>query len=208
MALRWAADCFLVAIPASLTYAILKHRLLDIRIITRRSLRYLMARRALQLLIALPFLGLILPIVLNPNRTMLDVLRQDTSVLNLALLLLAALGLTYRRQTYDWLDRKFFRAAYRQEELLQTLIGRIRDCESEEDVCKLVCRELNSALHPKSLLVWSSKEESGNPIIIRASESGPISIPAALGIGVLQLLRAPRSVGEGRISSAMESGRA
>jgi len=200
--LRWTADCFLVAIPASLTYAILKHRLLDIRIIARRSLRYVMARRALQFLIALPFLGLILPIVLNPNRTMLDVLRQDTSVVNLALLLLAALGLIYRRQTYDWLDKKFFRAAYRQEELLQTLIGTIRDCESEEDVCKLVCRELNSALHPKSLLVWSSIEETGDPIIIRASESGPISIPAALEVGILQLLRAPGSVGEGRTLSA------
>lgn len=61
--LRWAADAVLIVIPVSLTYAILKHRLLDIRLVVRRGLRYLMARRVLQTLVILPFVGLILPVV-------------------------------------------------------------------------------------------------------------------------------------------------
>jgi hypothetical protein len=75
--LKWITDRFLIVIPISLTYAVLKHRLLDIHLVVRRSLKYLMARRVLQLIVIMPFLGLILPIALNPNRTLLESLRQD-----------------------------------------------------------------------------------------------------------------------------------
>ena len=91
----------------------------------------MMARRALQAFLPLPFLGLILPIVFHPNRTLLKALQQVSSIVNLILLALCALSLKYRRQMLKWLDRKFFRAAYRQENILQRLIGSIRDCDSE-----------------------------------------------------------------------------
>ena len=200
--LRWVADGFLVVIPVSLTYAILKHRLLDIHVIVRRGLRYVMARRVLQVLLVLPFLGLILPIVFHPNWTLLQAFQQVSSIVNLILLALCALSLKYRRQLHKWLDRKFFRAEYRQEDILQRLIATIRNCDSEEEICKLACRELDSALHPKSLFACSWKSESGRPAIIRASENGPIEIPAALGTGVLQLLQACRSTGERTLPSA------
>ena len=113
--LRWIADSLLVAIPISLTFAVLKHRLLDIHLVVRRSLKYLMARRVLQVIVVLPFLGLTLPIALNPNRTLLEALRKDSSILNMILLVLGVLILIYRRQINTWLDKKFFRSAYRQE---------------------------------------------------------------------------------------------
>ena len=199
--LRWVVDGFVVVIPVSLTYAILKHRLLDIHVVVRRGLRYVMARRVLQVLLILPFLGFILPVVAHPNRTLLDALRQVSSIVNLILLALCVLSLKYRREMHGWLDRKFFRTDYQQEDILQRLIGSIRDCDSEEEVCKLACKELDSALHPKSLFVCTWNGESGRPAVIRASENGPIEIPAALGTGVLQLLQACRSTGEGALPS-------
>ena len=57
------------------------------------------------------------------------------------------------------------------------------------------------ALHPKSLYVCTWNGESGRPAVIRASENGPIEIPAALGTGVLQLLQACRSTREGALPS-------
>ena len=56
--LRWAADGCMIALPAALTYGVLKHRLLDIRVAVRRGLRYMLARRMLQAILILPFLGL------------------------------------------------------------------------------------------------------------------------------------------------------
>ena len=195
--LRWVADGFLILIPVSLTYAILKHRLLDIRVIVRRGLRYVMARQVLQALLVLPFLGLILPIVFHPNWTLLKALQQVSSIINLILLALCAFSLKYRRQMLQWLDTRFFRTAYQQENILHRLIGSIRNCNSEKEVCKLACKELDAALHPKSLFVcsWTGESER-RPAVIRASENGPIEIPGGLGTGVLQLLQACRSTRE------------
>ena len=132
---------------------------------------------------------------------MLEALLQVSSIVNLILLALCVLSLKYRREMHGWLDRKFFRTDYQQEDILQRLIGSIRDCDSEEEVCKLACKELDSALHPKSLFVCTWNGESGRPAVIRASENGPIEIPAALGTGALELLQACRSTGEGALPS-------
>jgi len=200
--LRWVADGCLIAIPVSLTYAVLKHRLLDIHVVVRRGLRYVMARRVLQGLLVLPFLGLIVPIVSHPDRTVLDTLRQASSIVNLILLALCGVSLQYRRPMHRWLDKKFFRGAYRQEDILRRLITRIRDCDSEEEVCRLVCTELDAALHPKTLFVCSWKGDSEEPAIVRASDSGPVSTPVVLGTGILQLLQACKTSGECTLPSA------
>jgi eukaryotic-like serine/threonine-protein kinase len=47
-----------LAMPASFAYAILRHRLFDIRLIVRQGLRYALARRLLDALI--PVLGALL----------------------------------------------------------------------------------------------------------------------------------------------------
>ena len=117
--LKSITDCFLIVIPVSLTYAVLKHRLLDIHIIIRRGLRYVIARRVLQMLLVLPFLGLVLPIVANPNRSLLEIRRQNSFIVNLFLLALCAISLRYRKQLHTWLDEKFFRTHYRQEDILR-----------------------------------------------------------------------------------------
>jgi hypothetical protein len=200
--LRWAADAVLIVIPVSLTYAILKHRLLDIRLVVRRGLRYLMARRVLQTLLILPFVGLILPIVLHPDRTLLDAARQVSSIFNLALLVLCGASLKYRSQVRGWLDRKFFRTAYRQEDILRRLISSIRDCGSEQEVCQLVSRELYAALQPRSLFVCSWRDDRSSPSIIQATASGPVQSPAAFPAGILELLEACGSARELVVPSA------
>lgn len=191
--LRWVADGFLVAIPVSLTWAILRRQLLDIHIVVRRGLRYIMARRVLQAILVLPFLGLILPILFHPNRTLLDSLRRVSSIANLLLLALCGVSMKYRKQMYDWLDRKFFRTAYQQENILRTLIAKIRDCDSADQVCRLVCNELYSALQPQSLFVCSWQGESGALSIVRASDRGAVETPGLLPANILELLEACKS---------------
>jgi hypothetical protein len=42
------ANGLTVAVPIAMAYAVLKHRVLDIRVVIRRGVQYLLARRALQ----------------------------------------------------------------------------------------------------------------------------------------------------------------
>lgn len=187
--LGFAADAFLVAIPASLTYAVLKHQVLDIHIVVRRGLRYLLARRVLQIILVLPSAGLILPIVSNPNRTLVELLHQSSSVVNLLLLALFSLNLKYRQQIKAWLDRRFFREAYRQEDILLGLMGRIKALDSVEEVSKLVCDQLDSALHPKWMYVCQWKGKSDDLAVVRATARGALETRAPVSAAVLRLLR-------------------
>jgi eukaryotic-like serine/threonine-protein kinase len=187
--LRWAADLFLAVPPVSLTYAVLKHRLLDIHVVVRRGIRYVLARRVLQAILLLPFLGLVLPIVANPNRTVRDTLLQTSSAVNLILMALIGLSLKYGSAMQAWLDRRFFREAYRQEEILHRLMARIKDLDSADEVSRLVCDELDSALHPKWLYVCQWKGESGRPSIVAASGRGAMAARAPAP-GILRLLEA------------------
>jgi eukaryotic-like serine/threonine-protein kinase len=188
--LRWLADGCMIAIPAALTYGVLKHRLLDISVVIRRGLRYLLARRILQAILILPFLGLALPIIANPNRSLIESLRQSSSIVNLVLLALIGLSSKYRRQMRMWLDRRFFREAYQQEVVLRRLLGRIKELDSVEEVSRLVCDELDSALHPKWLYLCQWKADAPDFTVVRASAPGTVRISAAAREGLLGLLKA------------------
>ena len=50
----YAADACSVAVPLGVAYAVVKHQVFDIKVAIRRGLQYLLARRALQALLALP----------------------------------------------------------------------------------------------------------------------------------------------------------
>ena len=141
--LRTITDQCMVALPLSLAYGVLKHRLLDISVVVRRSLRYVLARRMLQIILILPFLGLMLPVVTHPDRTLAQILRQASSVVNLVLLALIGFSLKYRRQMRAWLDRRFFREAYLQEVILRRLIASIKELDSVDQISKLACDELD-----------------------------------------------------------------
>src|SRR5262249_38998198 len=148
----------MIAIPAALTYGVLKHQLLDISVAVRRGLRYMLARRMLQAILILPFLGLTLPIVSHPNWTLIELLRQSSSIVTMVLVARVGLTLKFGQQMRRWLDRRFFREAYQQEVILQRLMARIKELDSVEEVSRLVCGELDSALHPKWLYLCQWKE--------------------------------------------------
>jgi hypothetical protein len=187
--LRWTADQLMVALPISLAYGVLKHRLLDISVVVRRGLRYILARRMLQAILILPVLGLLWPVVSHPDMTLRDLLLQSSSVINLLLLALVGISLKYRRQMRAWLDRRFFREAYRQEDILRRLIHRIGDVGSAEEVSSLVCKELDTALHPKWLYVCQWKSASGKLAVVQSSRNGPIQSTTQVPAEALELLR-------------------
>ena len=56
------------------------------------------------------------------------------------------LGLRYQVQIRPWLDRRFFRLALGQEQMLLTLMDRIRQVESEEELCLIAGHEFDEAL--------------------------------------------------------------
>lgn len=153
-----AVNLFLLLIPATIGYAILKHRIFDINIAIRTGLQYLLARNVLRILLWLPVAGMLYAILSNPSQTVAHVILH-----NYAFLLAAAaagVSLKFRAPLSQWLDRKFFRETYNREKMLERLIEKIGQMDSMPDISALMSNELDSALHPKRVVVFYRQEET------------------------------------------------
>ena len=149
----------MIAIPASLVTAVWREQLFDIRVIVRRGLQYLFARTALRVLLAVPFALLALSIVLHPDRTVGQILTQGAGWLNLVWIGAIVAVLPSRQRLQTSLDRRFFREAYQQEQVLEQLIDEVRQRDSLADIARLVSVRIDSVLHPMTLHIFYRAEE-------------------------------------------------
>jgi eukaryotic-like serine/threonine-protein kinase len=146
-------------IPASIAMAVWKEQLFDIRVLVRRGLQYLFARAALRTLIALPIVALLFSVFLHPDRTVGQILTEGSGWINVALIGAIALALQSRQRLQTSLDRRFFREAYAQEQVLAHLIDEVRQRDSIAEVATLVSARVDSVLHPSSLHIFYRAEE-------------------------------------------------
>jgi eukaryotic-like serine/threonine-protein kinase len=147
-----------VAIPISVGYAVLRHRAFDVNIVIRRGLQYLFAKQVLRLILALPLAGLLWTIIVNRSLPLNAILTGNP--LLLAFIAAAGLGLRFRRQLTYWIDRRFFREAYNQEQILINLIDQIKETDSMTELSFLVSKEIDAAMHPERLYVFYRGEEN------------------------------------------------
>jgi sigma-B regulation protein RsbU (phosphoserine phosphatase) len=146
-----------VAVPISVGYAVLKHRLFDVQIVIRRGLQYLFAKQVLRIILALPLAVLVWTIIVKRDLSLTAILTSNPFLV----VLIAAVGssLKFRRQLTHWIDRRFFREAYSQEQILLNLIEKIKELDSMPELSRLVSKEVEAAMHPERLYVFYRGEE-------------------------------------------------
>jgi hypothetical protein len=170
-----AAGCSAIA-PLTLAYAVAKHRVLDITVIIRQGLRYLLARNALTFILLLPTFSLAYAIVANQNRTIRETLFEEPA--SVVLIGAAILALRFRHALCDRLDRMFFREAYDREHVLHALLDEMDRLDSIQDVSTLVGGVLMRSLHPQHVYVWMRPKEK--PEFVLAHSSGHQTVPETL----------------------------
>jgi hypothetical protein len=146
-------------IPVSLAVAVWQEQLFDISVLVRRGLQYLLARTALRALLAVPVALLVFSIVLHPDRTVGQILLQGAGWLNIVWMAAIAAVLPARQRLHTTLDRRFFREAYQQEQVLVQLIDEVRQRDSLADIARLVSARIDSVLHPTTLHIFYKAEE-------------------------------------------------
>jgi hypothetical protein len=80
----------------------------------------------------------------------------------LILLITAIAGLLFRKNLLQLLDRRFFRETYNSEKILMTLVDQIKNFNSVPEVAAWVSLQVESALHPKRILVLYRERERGD----------------------------------------------
>jgi signal transduction histidine kinase len=155
---RWMefANLAPLPIPFVFYYAVLHHRVFDIRLAVRRGLQYLLAKNVLRFLTLLPVALLGVRIVRNPSAPIGSLL----NVAGIGLLLSAGLGLEFRPRILAAVDRWFFRASLDRENLLRRLLLEIARLGSYEEIAASVERRLRDIFAPESIAL---SEDSSAP---------------------------------------------
>ncbi len=148
----------LMLFPLSFAYAIVRHQVIPVSLIIRRSVQYLLAKNALRCLLALPLVGLALTVYANRDRTLADLLFHNSVWFYASLLTAVACGLAYRHNLREWLDRRFFREAYQQDKILRELTEEVRQLDSQTEMAQHVSRKVDAALHPERLYLFYREE--------------------------------------------------
>ena len=139
-------------IPVGVAYAVVRHRVFDIAVVVRRGLQYLLAKRALQTLIALPTVAVAFAAFVHRDRTVAQLVSENATYF--WLIAAAALSLRYRQPLGNWLDRRFSREQYNREKVLVGLLADLGRLSEPADVSHLVRAQVEYALHPSVLRLW------------------------------------------------------
>jgi sigma-B regulation protein RsbU (phosphoserine phosphatase) len=167
--------------PLSFAYAVVKHRVMEIPVLLRRSARYVLVQRGYSLLL---FCAALLSIFLF-TRFFSGYFAEHSQV---GMGLSAVFGVTLvwvsgpivKRGT-DRIDRSFFRSSYDARMILQDLAEKTRTVTDRHELARLLERHIEGALHPKSLACYL---ETGDGTLAAeygssAGESGetPFALP-------------------------------
>jgi serine/threonine-protein kinase len=163
------AFLFLLVAPVTLAYAMVRHRVFGVRIVVRRGLQHLLARNVLRAALITPAAVLAASVLLNPYRTVAEILFQHP--LHLFLIAASAVSLRYHSRLMLAIDRRFFREAYRREQVLTGLIEEIGRRDSLPELSRIVSDRLDAALHPATIhLAYRSPD--GDAFGVQYSSSG------------------------------------
>ena len=144
--------------PLSFAYAVVKHRVLEIPVLLRRSARYLLVQRGFVFLLVVLGIGVTLAFALYFARY-LQPLTGAAVPGGIALgavfgTLLVWSGTRVHQDVERRIDRAFFRSAYDARTILEDLVEKTRTATNREELAVLLERHLKNALQPNSLLVY------------------------------------------------------
>jgi sigma-B regulation protein RsbU (phosphoserine phosphatase) len=144
----------LMLFPLSFGYAVVKHRVLDIPVLLKRSARYVLVRRGFAFLVVL--LAVCADVLFTLVFSHISPVgpRLATSAGVGFGIMLAWISAPALRQVTERIDRSFFRGAYDVRLILQELAEHARAATSREQLAGLLEQQVTRALHPSSGAIY------------------------------------------------------
>ena len=138
---------------AVFAYAVVRHRMFNIRVLVRRSIQYALARGTLLVLMSLPVVGLAAYLYAHRNDSLAELLTGQPAIY-LLLIVPLALVVRYRKRLLESLDRRYFREQYDARQLLLHVVSIIRGGSDMLILSRAAIEEIDKALHPKHISLW------------------------------------------------------
>jgi eukaryotic-like serine/threonine-protein kinase len=136
-----------MTLPFTVSYAVLVHHLLDVRLIARRALQYLLARYSVLTVVAIPIAAFLAYFYVHRGESLNELASGPQVPFLVSVIAVGVAALNYHRRLLDAIDRRFFREQYDARRILTLLVDRIRSIKESAALANLVSREIDLALH-------------------------------------------------------------
>jgi tRNA A-37 threonylcarbamoyl transferase component Bud32 len=178
----------LLFFPTSFAYAILRHRLFDIRVMIRQGVQYAMARRVLSSLV--PAIALLLgaDVLLHSDQSIASLL-TERGWMYLAPGGLALIARARRREWLNSLDRRFFREHYNAQQILRQVSDDVHTAGDVARAAPRVVAQIDAALHPEFTALLVREPDEVLYRVLAAVPAGIAPIPLRVDSTLVALLR-------------------
>jgi hypothetical protein len=169
----------LLSVPLTTGYAVLVGRVMDVRLVIRKAIRYSLARLTILVALVLPVLGVCYGVYVRRDRTIGELLGGRNALALGAMTLLCLALFRARRPVLEALDRRFFRDQYDARLLLAGIAERARRADDLHAFAEFVGGEIDRALHVERisfLVVEPDLEILTSPL----GGTGPLPLSAPL----------------------------
>jgi sigma-B regulation protein RsbU (phosphoserine phosphatase) len=173
-----------LALPLSFAYAVVRHRVMEIPMLLKRSARYVLVQRGFVLLVFLLSMCATFLFV-NLYQRLVQPGMEIAVPAGLASgvcfgILLAWVNAQVVRRTTQRIDRAFFRSAYDARQILEDLAEQARTARSREALAELLASALHRALHPRTMAVYLETSDNLLSVFSGQVPSGliiPVTLP-------------------------------
>src|ERR1022692_1509566 len=180
--LNFVCVFLLFLFPLAFAYAVVKHRVMDIPVLLKRSARYFVVERGFVFLILAVSVGATFWLAQAFSRLFSAGSKAAIPVGATFGVLLISGATQVHRRVRTRLDRAFFRSSYDAQHILESLAAQTLTVSSREGLAALLNDQIHDALHPSSMYVYLEAANgqlqayAGNPpaetMTLSASGSG------------------------------------
>jgi len=148
----------MMVVPLVFGYAVVKHRVLEVSVLVRRSARYVLVQRGFILMafaLSIAVTALFVTAIARVLPRLTDAaLPAGIAVGTIFGLVLFRAGGAVASRVARRIDRAFFRSAYDAQQILEELAQRATVVSGRDELAALMDRHLREALHPRRLAVY------------------------------------------------------
>jgi sigma-B regulation protein RsbU (phosphoserine phosphatase) len=177
-------EATLLIFPLTMAYVIVVHRAMDVSVVIRQGLQYLLATGSIR----------VLQVAISIAIIMAATMSADTSVprrivlISIGFALLAGIR-GFARRLQRWIDRRFFREAYEADAILSELAIKVRTIVEIGPLLETVAGRIAASLHVPNIVILLNEGGAFRPAYALGYPAPPV---ASIGEESLTLRRLRR----------------
>lgn len=183
---NFAKVILLFLFPLSFAYAVVKHRVMDIPVLLKRSARYFVVERGFVILILVLSVGLTFWFGQAFSRYFSAGSKAAIPIGATFGVLVISGATQVHRRVRTRLDRVFFRSSYDAQQILEDLAAKTLNTSSREGLALLLQQNIWEALHPRSMFVYL-RANNGQLVAYAGNPPPEAMTLSSTGAGIAEL---------------------